>query len=47
MTDLRDLYQEVILDHAKKPRNFRVIEDAFGEGRRLQPALRGQGHRLS
>ena len=22
MSDLRDLYQEVILDHAKKPRNF-------------------------
>jgi nitrogen fixation NifU-like protein len=26
--DLRDLYNEVILDHEKKPRNFRVIEDA-------------------
>ena len=24
--DLRDLYQEVILDHNKRPRNFRVIE---------------------
>lgn len=23
MTDLRDLYQEVILDHSKQPRNFR------------------------
>jgi len=23
MSDLRDLYQEVILDHSKKPRNFR------------------------
>jgi nitrogen fixation NifU-like protein len=23
MPDLRDLYQEVILDHSKKPRNFR------------------------
>lgn len=28
MSDLRDLYQEVILDHYKKPRNFRAIEGA-------------------
>lgn len=27
-SDLRDLYQEVILDHGKKPRNARVIEGA-------------------
>ncbi len=26
--DLRDLYQEVIFDHNRNPRNFRVIEDA-------------------
>lgn len=26
--DLRDLYQEVVLDHSKKPRNFRRLEDA-------------------
>lgn len=26
--DLRDLYQDVILDHGKKPRNARVIEGA-------------------
>ena len=26
--DLRDLYQEVILDHGRKPRNFRRLEDA-------------------
>lgn len=25
--DLQDLYQEVILDHNRRPRNFRVIED--------------------
>jgi nitrogen fixation NifU-like protein len=25
MNDLRDLYQEVILDHNKRPRNFRII----------------------
>lgn len=28
MSDLRDLYQEVILDHSKRPRNFRRLEDA-------------------
>ncbi len=28
MTDLRDLYQEVLLDHSKRPRNFGVLEDA-------------------
>ena len=26
--DLRDLYQEVILDHSKKPRNFRELPNA-------------------
>ena len=25
--DLRDLYQEVILDHGKSPRNFRPLEN--------------------
>ena len=28
MSELSDLYQEVILDHNKKPRNFRKIENA-------------------
>jgi nitrogen fixation NifU-like protein len=28
MNDLRDLYQEVILDHNKQPRNFRAIDAA-------------------
>jgi nitrogen fixation NifU-like protein len=28
MSELRELYQEVILDHNKKPRNFRVLPDA-------------------
>ena len=28
MADLRGLYQEVILDHSKKPRNYRVLENA-------------------
>ena len=28
MSDLRELYQEVILDHNRKPRNFRRLEGA-------------------
>jgi len=28
MSELSDLYQEVILDHNRRPRNFRVIEPA-------------------
>ena len=28
MSDLRDLYQQVILDHNRSPRNFRKIEEA-------------------
>ncbi len=30
MSDLRDLYQEVILDHNRSPRNFGQLEDADG-----------------
>lgn len=28
MSDLRELYQQVILDHTKKPRNFQKLEGA-------------------
>ncbi len=28
LDDLRELYQEVILDHGKRPRNFRAADDA-------------------
>ncbi len=28
MTDLRDLYQQIILDHNRSPRNFRQLDDA-------------------
>jgi nitrogen fixation NifU-like protein len=31
MSDLRDLYQEVILDHNKKPRNYGKLDDANRE----------------
>ena len=26
MMDLRELYQDIILDHGRHPRNFRVME---------------------
>ena len=29
--EIRELYQEVILDHGKNPRNFRRLEDATSE----------------
>ncbi len=28
MSDLRELYQEVLLDHNRRPRNFQKLEDA-------------------
>jgi len=37
MDDLRDLYQEVILDHGKNPRNLRHPEDANREARGDNP----------
>lgn len=37
MTDLEDLYQEVILDHGRNPRNFRVIEGASAYAEGLNP----------
>ncbi|MCB1812835.1 MAG: iron-sulfur cluster assembly scaffold protein, partial [Candidatus Competibacteraceae bacterium] len=37
MSDLRELYQEVILDHNKRPRNFRVLNPASHEARGHNP----------
>jgi len=37
VTDLRELYQEVILDHAKKPRNFRVMDEASAKADGFNP----------
>lgn len=37
MSDLRELYQEVILDHNKKPRNFREIPDATAKAEGFNP----------
>jgi nitrogen fixation NifU-like protein len=36
-SELDDLYQEVILDHGRRPRNFRVIPDADRKAEGLNP----------
>ena len=36
-SDLRDLYQEVILDHNKRPRNFRALADANRQAEGYNP----------
>ena len=37
MAELRDLYQEVILEHAKAPRNFRVLESPSSKAEGYNP----------
>lgn len=37
MSELADLYQEVILDHNKKPRNFRKLDDANRKAEGFNP----------
>ena len=37
MSDLQDLYQEVILDHGRNPRNFRIIHGASADAEGLNP----------
>src|SRR4029450_13230884 len=44
VSDLRDLYQEVILDHNRRPRNFRAIEGANRHAEGYNPLC---GDRLS
>jgi nitrogen fixation protein NifU and related proteins len=36
-TDLRDLYQEVILDHSKRPRNFHAMPQADRQAEGYNP----------
>ena len=36
-SELDDLYQEVILDHGRRPRNFRVISDPDRQAEGLNP----------
>ena len=55
MSDLRDLYQEVILDHYKRPRNFGPLADADSHaegynplcGDRVKVHLRMDGDRIA
>jgi nitrogen fixation NifU-like protein len=44
MSDLRELYQQVILDHNKKPRNFRVIEPCDHEADGFNPLCGDKVH---
>lgn len=37
MPDLRDLYQEVVVDHSRRPRNFRRIEEPSRSARGYNP----------
>ncbi|MEK6677471.1 MAG: Fe-S cluster assembly sulfur transfer protein SufU [Planctomycetota bacterium] len=37
MSDLRDLYQEMILDHSKRPRNHRGLPDAHRSAKGYNP----------
>jgi nitrogen fixation protein NifU and related proteins len=37
MSDLRDLYQEVIVDHSRRPRNFKKIEGATHRAEGFNP----------
>jgi len=37
MSELRELYQEVILEHSKKPRNYRALETANHKAEGFNP----------
>ena len=37
MNDLRDLYQEMIIDHGRRPRNFRALADANYDAQGFNP----------
>jgi nitrogen fixation NifU-like protein len=42
--DVRELYQEIILDHNRSPRNFRVIEGADCDAEGYNPLCGDQYH---
>jgi nitrogen fixation protein NifU and related proteins len=44
MSDMRDLYQEVILDHNKRPRNFRILPQPTHQADGVNPLC---GDRIS
>lgn len=37
MADLREMYQEAILEHAKSPRNFRALQEPTGKAEGYNP----------
>ena len=47
MADLRDLYQEVILEHSKTPRNYRELTSPLSKSGGIQSALRRSLHGVS
>ena len=44
MSDLRELYQEVILDHGQRPRNFHALEGATGDAEGFNPLCGDRVH---
>ena len=44
MSDLRELYQEVILDHGQRPRNFHALEGASGDAEGYNPLCGDRVH---
>ena len=44
MSDLRDLYQDIILEHGKEPRNFHAIEGASGSAEGYNPLCGDRVH---
>jgi nitrogen fixation NifU-like protein len=44
VSDLRDLYQEVVLDHSKSPRNFHALEHASADAEGYNPLCGDQVH---
>ena len=46
MSDLRDLYQDVILEHSKTPRNYRELPAADHKAEGFNPCLLYTSHRV-
>ena len=44
MSDLRELYQELILDHGQRPRNFHALAGATGDAEGFNPLCGDKVH---
>jgi nitrogen fixation NifU-like protein len=44
VSDFRELYQEIILDHSKSPRNYRALEGAAFDAQGYNPLCGDQVH---